>query len=85
MPKTPANTTALFGDIGAPYGFVFVMPIYTNTESATKTVADLSKQSIKDIRDYIVTDTIIGSLGFRRIAPEQTYQYNFILKSQNQK
>ena len=85
LPKTPANTVCLEGDIGAPYGLVYIMPIYTNTESATKIIADLSKQSIKDIRDYIVTDTIIGSLGFRRIAPEQTYQYNFILKSQNQK
>ena len=84
MPKTPANTICLNGDIGAPYGFIAIMPIYTNTESATKTIADLSKQSTKDIRDYIVTDTIIGSLGFRRIAPEQTYQY-IVLKSQNQK
>ena len=85
LPKTPSNTTALFGDIGAPYGFIYIMPIYTTTESAIKAISDMSKQNQKDIKDYIITDTIIGSLGFRRIAPEQTYQYNAILKSQNQK
>lgn len=81
LPKTPANTTSLFGDIGAPYGFVFIMPIYTSTESAVKTIADMSKQDTKDIKDYIITDTIIGSLGFRRAPPEITNQYKYLVKN----
>ncbi|OJI08247.1 MAG: hypothetical protein BK997_00880 [Candidatus Micrarchaeum sp. ARMAN-1] len=61
------------------------MPIYTNTESATKIIADLSKQNTKDIRDYIVTDTIIGTLGFRRAPPEMTNQHKYLMKNQQLK
>ena len=61
------------------------MPIYKTTESATKTIADMSKQSTKDIRDYIITDTIIGSLGFRRSPPEITNQYKYLMKNQQSK
>ena len=85
MPKTLANTTTLFGDIGAPYGFVYIIPLYTTTESATKTISDMSKQSTKDIKDYIITDTIIGSLGFRRSPPEITNQYKYLMKNQQSK
>jgi len=85
LPRTPANTVSLNGDIGAPYGFIAIMPIYTTTESAIKAISDMSKQSTKDIKDYIITDTIIGSLGFRRSPPEITNQYKYLMKSQQSK
>ena len=85
MPETPANTICLEGDIGVPYGLVYIMPIYTTTESAIKAISDMSKQSTKDIKDYIITDTIIGSLGFRRSPPEITNQYKYLMKNQQSK
>ncbi len=85
LPKTPPNTICLEGDIGSPYGLAYIMPIYTNTESAINTIADMSKQNRKDIKDYIITDTIIGSLGFRRAPPEITNQYKYLIKNQQSK
>ncbi len=85
LPETPANTVSLNGDIGAPYGFIAIMPIYTTTESAIKAISDMSKQSPKDIKDYVITDTIIGSLGFRRAPPEMTNQYKSLKENQELK
>lgn len=77
-PKTPTNRYALFGDIGAPYGFLFIKPIYAETsEEYTEELKDaIHEKSEPDIE--IITDVLVGTLGFRRIPPEETYQYKII-------
>ena len=80
LPKTPTNRYAIVGDIGAPYGLIFIMPIYDSIDLAVKEVIDISKQEQKDIKEMIVTDVLFGSIGFRRIAPEETYQYKYLKK-----
>ncbi len=80
LPKTPTNKYALEGDIGAPYGLVYIMPIYEGLDPAIKDIADMSKQDKKDIKNAIVTEIIIGSIGFRRIPEEITNQYKYPMK-----
>ena len=79
-PKTPTNRYAIEGDIGMPHGALFIKPVYDeeleNVEKELqKAIGEKSSSEIE-----IITDVIIGKIGFRRIAPEGTYQYKALKK-----
>ena len=62
---TPVNRYLLVGDIGSPYGVLFLFPVFRDggVEEALK---ELSKTPGMEIKDEIVTDVIIGRLCFRK-------------------
>ncbi len=72
--NTPTDRYILVGDIGAPYGSLFIKPIYD--EDLNSAITEL-KHYIREERvdSYIITDTLIGALGYRKIAKEVTSQY----------
>ena len=84
LPNTPTNKYAIMGDIGSPYGFLFIMPVYTSASEAEKELMDLSKQKIRDIEGLIITDIALGSIGFRRAPIEITNQYKYLQKLESQ-
>jgi len=83
-PKTPTNKYALEGDIGMPQGGLFIRPIYNETlENIDKEIQSaLAEKSKPDIE--IITDTLVGSVGFRRLPTEETYQYKAMIKEQEE-
>ncbi|MGC8496365.1 MAG: AsnC family transcriptional regulator [Candidatus Micrarchaeia archaeon] len=84
--NNPTNKFALVGDIGSPYGILFVSPIYdAGIDHLEKEVSNMLHGA--EIESSIISDIIIGSLGYRKIAIENTIQYNIIkeLDSENQK
>jgi len=60
------------------------MPIYSTPDSAVEILSDMTKQPKYDIKDYIITDTLIGSIGFRRAPIEITNQYKYLKKISEQ-
>jgi DNA-binding Lrp family transcriptional regulator len=83
-PKTPTNRYALEGDIGIPYGLMYIKPIYDDVlENVDKELRDaMAEKSKPDIE--IITDMLVGSIGFRRLPTEETYQYKVMIKEQEE-
>lgn len=63
--KTWANQYALVGDIGAPYGILLFLPIFTNGE-LNVILKELSTIKGISIETSIATDILIGNLCYRR-------------------
>ncbi|MEM3212280.1 MAG: Lrp/AsnC family transcriptional regulator, partial [Candidatus Micrarchaeaceae archaeon] len=74
LPNTPASTYALVGDIGAPYGLLFVVPSYSEN---IKEIEDMLNEFVKGatISTSIVSRVLLGSIGYRRISKEVTLQF----------
>ena len=83
-PKTPTNKYVLEGDIGMPYGFLFIRPIYG--ESSQEYVKELKEAAHEKLEPdvEIITDILVGTLGFRRIPAEETYQYKAIINKKKE-
>ena len=59
--------------LSSPYGVLFVAPIYEESD-----LNDIEgKLSLLDmeVKESIITRTLVGELGFRKIAQTVTYQY----------
>jgi len=78
-PETPTNRYTLFGDIGSPYGAMFIKPIYEGEtlDAVVNATKDAMREKLNPNVD-IITDILIGTLGARRMPPEQTYQYKIL-------
>ena len=73
---TPTNRYALVGDIGSPYGVLFIAPIYEESD-----LNDMEgKLSLLDmeVKESIITRTLVGELGFRKIEQTVTAQYQIL-------
>lgn len=72
--KTPINRYLLWGDIGTPYGLLYITALLDEKISdAEERLTKLLKGT--KIKSYVIIETIIGSLGYRKIERESTYQY----------
>ena len=81
--QTPTNRYILEGDIGAPYGNLFIKPIYD--EKLADVVSELKHYLKEDIVEtHVITDILVGQLGYRKIAKEETYQYKELIKNKEQ-
>ena len=83
-PKTPTNRYVLEGDIGMPYGFLFIRPVYGETsQEYIKELKEAAHEKLEpDVE--IITDILVGTLGFRRIPAEETYQYKAIINKKKE-
>jgi len=83
LPKTPTSTYALEGDIGAPRGVIFIAPSYSgNLQESEDLLARFLKGA--EINSNIISEILVGSLGYRRIDPKATAQYSIIQEMQQQ-
>jgi len=83
LPKTPTSTYALEGDIGLPYGVLFIAPSYSgNLQESEDLLARFLKGA--EINSNIIAEILVGSLGYRRIDPKVTSQYSIIQEMQQQ-
>ncbi len=81
LPNTPASRYALEGDIGIPRGVLLVTPSYSeNIEDIEKTLAKYLKGA--EIKSSIITQMLVGELGYRRLAETATEQYQIIRELQ---
>jgi len=83
LPKTPTSTYALEGDIGLPYGVLLIAPSYSSNLQESE---DLLTRFLKGakIKSSIIVQTLVGSLGYRRIDPKVTYQHPILHEMQQQ-
>jgi len=83
LPKTPTSTYTLVGDIGLPYGVLFIAPSYSGNLQESE---DLLSRFLKGakINSNIIVEILVGSLGYRRIDPKVTYQYPKLQEMQQQ-
>ena len=81
--QTPTNKYILIGDIGAPYGSFYIKSIYD--EKLADDVSELKHYLREDIVEtHVITDILVGQLGYRKIAKEETYQYKELIKNKEQ-
>ena len=83
LPKTPTSAYALEGDIGLPYGVLLIAPSYSSNLQESE---DLLTRFLKGakIKSSIIVQTLVGSLGYRRIDPKVTYQHPILHEMQQQ-
>lgn len=69
------NKFIFVGDIGSPYGSLFIAPLYKNgdLEHLERDLLSASKGTIA--RTSMVSDTLVGTLGFRKMESKQTHLY----------
>lgn len=74
----PLNKVLFSGDLGAPYGILLMMPYYKEGD-VEKFEIELSNvlKGCK-IKTSIISNILVGNLGYRKIAIEQTTIYKFI-------
>ena len=75
-PNAPLNKYIFNGDIGSPYGVMRIAPLYKNGD-----LEELEKQSYKitegiEIESSIITDILVGKLGYRKVDIAKTWIYN---------
>ncbi|MCL4372095.1 hypothetical protein M1373_02115, partial [Candidatus Marsarchaeota archaeon] len=81
-PETiPLNKYIFEGDIGSPYGVMRIAPLYKNGD-----LEELEKQSYKitegiEIESSIITDILVGKLGYRKIDTQKTRVYRKYYKA----
>ena len=81
--QTPTNKYILIGDIGAPHGSFYIKPIYD--EKLADVVSELKHYLKEDIVEtHVITDILVGQLGYRKIAKEETYQYKALTKNKEE-
>ena len=81
--NAPLNKYILSGDIGAPYGVMHIAPIYK--EGDLEKIEDNISKLVKGakIKVSIVTETLTGNLGYRKIDTTKTWVYNTVVKEFN--
>ncbi len=78
--QTPINKYLLIGDIGAPYGFLFISPIFNDGELNSVEAELKSLTGKSEISSLIITDILLGSLGYRRLDNKESLQYKALSK-----
>ena len=78
---TPINRYALIGDIGATYGLLLIAPIFGESDDIEKEINKHIKGVIID--STVITNLLVGELGYRRINRLDTPQYEFVENARN--
>ena len=75
---TPLNKYLLIGDISSPNGLLYIAPVFKDgdTERIKNDIINTVRGS--KIIPSIITKTLIGQLGFRRIDNTKSAQYNLL-------
>ncbi|MGC8688413.1 MAG: Lrp/AsnC family transcriptional regulator [Candidatus Micrarchaeia archaeon] len=82
--QTPLNKYILSGDIGAPYGILRIVPIF-NDGDLTNIIKEIYMlKSDIEIKYLIITDILVGTLGYRRINNTLSTQYKILQEISNQ-
>lgn len=76
--NTPINKYILIGDIGSPSGLLYITPIFKDGE--LDDIENNVKEKVRgsEIESYIITKTLVGKLGFRRIDNKKSAQYSLL-------
>jgi DNA-binding Lrp family transcriptional regulator len=71
-PDKPLNKFIFAGDLGSPYGILLVAPLYKDgdLERLEGEIAQIAKGTV--IQTSIVSNTLVGNLGFRKIEKTRT-------------
>lgn len=80
------NNYSFVGDIGSPYGIIFIRPIFEDGDLEV-TENRLRENVMKgaEIKTSIVASVLVGSLGFRKIDTTKTWPYEVLTKEYNYK
>ena len=78
-PKRPTNRFVYVADVSSPYGIVVIAPIYNDSE--LEELLEMIKEKIKGINvTYsIITNQLIGKIGFRKFDMTKTRSYKLSL------
>ena len=73
------------GDIGSPYGVMLITPIFSNGN--LDKAEDIIRQKVKGslVKTSVVTDVLVGNLGFRKIDTIKTWPYETLVKEYDYK
>ncbi len=76
----PINRYTLIGDIGAPRGLIFISPVYRDgsIETSGETLLNAFNNSAEIESSLIIDMVLVGSLGYRNLPEEKTYQYKYL-------
>lgn len=76
----PLNKFIFTGDIGAPYGLLLIAPLYQ--EGDLEKLEEELRINVKGvkIKSSILSETLIGNLGFRKIDNPHTRSYEILTK-----
>lgn len=83
--KEPLNRYLFEGDIGSPYGVMLITPIFSNGN--LDKAEDIIRQKVKGslVKTSVVTDVLVGNLGFRKIDTIKTWPYETLVKEYDYK
>jgi DNA-binding Lrp family transcriptional regulator len=72
---TPLNRYLYSGDIGSPYGILFIIPVYKegDLDTTLSTLTSVAK-GVKS-RVSIISSILVGNLGYRRVDKTKTTLY----------
>ncbi|MGC8694754.1 MAG: Lrp/AsnC family transcriptional regulator [Candidatus Micrarchaeia archaeon] len=75
---TPLNKYILTGDVGAPYGILRIVPIF-NDRDLTNIINEINNLNGGiEIKYLIITDILVGTLGYRKIDNTLSTQYKIL-------
>lgn len=76
--KTPLNKYILTGDYGSPYGIVIFAPIFEN--NGLEVLEENLREKVKGvkIRSVVITNILVGKLGFRKFDNKYTKSYEVL-------
>lgn len=76
----PLNTYIFAGDIGSPYGVLLIAPLYQDGD-LERIEARLGAHLYgSELRTSLVSGTLVGSLGFRKIDTTKTWMHETLVK-----
>ena len=64
------------GDIGSPYGFIRIAPLYKNGDLEELEKHNYSISDGIEIESSIITNILVGKLGYRKVDITKTWIYN---------
>jgi DNA-binding Lrp family transcriptional regulator len=81
---TPLNRYIFEGDIGSPYGVIYLAPIYEDgdLEELEKNILGLTKGIT--LESSIISKVIVGKLGYRKIDTTKTWLYERLTKEKEE-
>lgn len=78
--ETPLNKFLLTGDIGSPYGLLLIAPLYQDGDlERLENELKIKVKGVK-IKTSMISDRLIGNLGFRKIDNTKTRLFEVLKK-----
>lgn len=77
--ETPTNKFILTADMGAPYGMLSILPVFNDTDiqKTEDSLRNLFGSGV-ELRTLIITQLLLGNLGFRRLDNKKSIQYKLL-------